>query len=309
MATQAIATQEAQETVTINLPFFPGFYEAILSGILDSAVEREAENMVEKEESQTYYPETYFPEALRLDHSDLWEHVSYSDAYREIAKDYCEVFDQWMNDNLETPLGSFTFESMDSPREYNFTTDRVYVTCPIAVIDSLYAGIDIAKLQAAIAARHTSRSGFISFYPDDLETWQDKIRDGLAGLDHNELGTILSAAIAPHVDNARDWQWELCESLAEYDYQYLDSHMDWQSYETACQQARADKLAALIVADMDEAARLVVGCDRIAALESMALESDAMDDESRIDWQGKEEPRAYRCPFTVDMFSGEGESV
>lgn len=298
-----------QETVTINLPFFPGFYESILSGILDSAVERETEYMVEKESSQRYYPETYFPEALRLDHSDLWEHVSYSDAYRDIAKDYCEVFDQWMNDNLETPLGSFKFESMDSPREYNFTTDRVYVTCPLAVIDSLYAGIDVAKLQATIEARHTSRDGFCSFYSNDLETWQDKASDGLAELDHNELGTILSAAIAPHVDNARDWQWELCESLAEHDYQYLDSHTDWQGYETACQRARADKLAALIVADMDEAARLVAGCERIAALETMALESDAMDDESRIDWQGKEETRAYRYPLTIDMFSGEGESV
>lgn len=293
------------QTVIVNLPFFPGFYDPILSGIMDWAVEREAENMVEKESSQKYYPETYFPESLRLDHSDLWEHVNYGDAYREIAKDYCESFDQWAHDNLETPLGSFVFESMDSPRECNFTTDRVYVTVPLVVMETLANGVDVAKLAETIESRHKSYDGFISFYSHDLESWQDKIADGLDCLDHNELATILCAAIAPHIDSQSDWQWELCERLVEYDYEYLDRHFDWAAYETACQQSRADKLAALIVADPDSAARLVAGCERIAALESLALESDEMEPEALGAWQGKQESRAYRCPVTVDMFSGE----
>jgi len=297
-----------ETTVIVNLPFFPGFYESMLSGIMDSAVESEAYNLREQEESQECYPESYWPDALRLDHSDLWAHVNYSDAYRDIAQDYCQAFDVWAQDNLATPANAFAFESMTSPREYNFTTDRLFVTVPLSVMETLCKGIDVAKLESTIKARHSSRDGFISFYDNDLETWQDKISDGLENLDHNELGTILSAAIAPHVDNESDWQWQLCESLMEHDYQYLDSHMDWQGYETACQQARGDNLAKIICEDPDNAARLIAGCERIAALESLALESDDMDSDCIADWQGKQEGRAYRCPKTIDMFA-DRESV
>lgn len=298
-----------ETTVVANLPFFPGFYESILSGIMDSAVESEADNLVEKESYAEYYPETYFPDELRLDHSDLWDSVSYGDAYREIAQDYCEAFDQWAQDNLATPVNSFVFESMTSPREYNFETDRLFVTIPLAVMETLAKGVDVAKLQETIERRHKSRSGFISFYADDLESWQDKIADGIESLDHNELGTILCAAIAPHIDNDSDWQWQLCESLMENDYQYLDKHCDWQGYETACQYERANKLAKIICEDPDNAARLIASCERIAELEAMALESSEMDSDCLAAWQGKQEARAYRCPNTIDMFSGEGESV
>jgi hypothetical protein len=295
--------------LVVNLPFFHGFYESALSQIMDNAVEYEVYNLVEKEESQEYYPESYWPEALRLDHSDLWESVSYDTAYRAIAKDWASGFDDWMNDNLGTPVNSFTFESMTSPRFYNFETDRLFVTVPVSVMESLYQGIQADKLKEIIDSRHSSRSGFISFYSADWDDWQNKLSDGLAGLDHNELATLLCAAIAPHIDERDDWLWSIDESVAPNGGQYLDSHCDWEGYETKCKQWRADKLARIIGENPDNAARLIAGCERIAALESLALESDEMDSEALQVWQGKQEVRAYRCTETRDMFADYGSAV
>lgn len=51
------------------LPFFPGFYESILSAAIDHHEEREAEYMEEKECSE-HYPETLQPEHLRISASE-----------------------------------------------------------------------------------------------------------------------------------------------------------------------------------------------------------------------------------------------
>ena len=295
------------EKLILNLPFFPGFYESILSRTLDYAVESQAENEIERESSQEYYPDEYYPDELRLDHSDLWDSVNYGDAYRDIARDYVESFDNWMNAELNTPSGSFEFESMTMPREYNFETDRVFVYASREVMESLAASVDATKLQETIESRHKSRSGFISFYSDSLDDWQEKLADGLDSLDHNELATILCAAIADNVDEDSDWQMTICESIIENNYSYLDSHMDWTGYESKCQQWRAEKLAALIADNPDQAARLIASSDKVAALESLACEE--LDAATLNEWRCKDETRPYRCPITADLFAREGESA
>lgn len=292
----------------VNLPFFPGFYDSILSGLLDSAEERESEYAAEKEQSAEYYPESYWPESMQLDSGEhaqiMFDCMSYGDAYREMASDYCESFDNWMNDNFETPLDSFKFESMDSPREYNFRTDRVYVTVSMSVMQKLWQGINREKLAETIEARHKSRDGFISFYEHDIESWLERIEsDGLESLDHNELGTLLCAAIAETVESESDFNWTICEPIAETDYEYVDKHCDWQAYETKQRQARVEKLAALMAEDCDHAARLIASHEKVAELMPMALAE--LDNEARNQWADKLESVAYRCPLTADMFAGE----
>lgn len=292
----------------VNLPFFPGFYESILSETLDFAEERESEYSAEKETSAEFYPESYWPEEMRLDSADhsgiLYDSMNHGDAYREMAKDYVSSFDDWMNDNFETSPNSFEFESMDSPREYNFSTDRVYATVPLAVMQKLWQGINRDKLAETIEARHKSRDGFISFYSHDLDSWFDRIEsDGLESLDHNELGTLLCAAIADTIERESEFNWTLCERIAETDYQYVDNNCDWKKYETKEREARIEKLAALMTTDCDTAARLILAHEKIAELVPMAIEE--MDNEARNIWADKIESVPYRCPLTSDMF---GES-
>lgn len=291
------------DTVIVNLPFFPGFYESMLSGAIDNAENNEAENSAEKEESAEYYPETYQPEQLRLSAAEygeiLFDCMDYSAAYREMAADYAAAFDQWAADNLETAPGSFTFESMDSPREYNFTTDRVYVTVPLAVMESLFNRVDREKLAETISQRHSSRSGFISFYANDLESWLEK---PLEEFDHNEYGTLLVAAMAAAVDNESDLNWQLCEGILESDYEYVGQHCDWQKFERLAREKRAEKLAQWMREDSNAAAGYIATVREV--LEILPLALDELDSSEREQWERVTEIHAenrYRCPYTLEL--------
>lgn len=275
----------------IQVPFFPGFYESILSQALDNAVTCEAENLSERESSQEYYPDEYWPEPLRLDHSDLWQAVDYRAAYEQMAADWCSALDDWLSDTIDTKPGSFTYESMDSPRYYNFMTDRVYITASLELMQRLYDQCDKTRLSDIIKSRHTSRSGFISHYSNSLPEWQEK---PLGEWDHNELGTLLCAVIPEQPD-----EWELCESIMERDYEYLDRALDWQKYESDCEQARAEKFARWIESDCEAAYKASQACERIAALVPLAMEE--LSNESREEWEAMADIVPYRCPFTMEL--------
>ena len=70
------------------------------------------------------------------------------------------------------------FESLESPREYNFTTDRIFVDIPANEVRRMLAEVDSETLSRVAAERHTSRPGFLSYYSPRVncrvgssETW------------------------------------------------------------------------------------------------------------------------------------------
>lgn len=243
----------------VNLPF-PGFYESMYSQALDHAEEQESEWHAERECSQEYYPDEFQPDYLRITASEYAElfmrSASYSTAYHRVAQWFVEALDSWMADNLGTPAGAFRFESMDSPREYNFATDRLYAHVPLDVMQGLFdrsAAGGHELLAACIAERHTSYDGFISFYSNDVSTWLAK---PLADWDHNELGTMLGAMIPVGTDyqSAGEWRFEIWESTFgdEGAYTAFSDCVDWPKFNEAVAEMRADKLDAAIESGLIE---------------------------------------------------------
>lgn len=269
--------------LTIQIPFFPGFYESILSEALDYAVEQESECLVEQE--------SCWPEPIRLNHSELWQAVDHRAAYERMAADWCSALDDWLSETIETKPGSFTYSHTDSPHYYNFETDHVYMNASVAIIKRLYAACDKARLSECIKARHTSRDGFISFYSNSLSEWEEK---PVSEWDCIQLGTLLCAAIPETPD-----KWELCEGILERDHEYLDGNVDWEKHESDCESERAEKLARWIESDMSAAWKATQECERIAALVPLAMEE--LSDETRDEWQLIADNMPYRCPYILEL--------
>jgi hypothetical protein len=114
-------------------------------------------------------------------------HLAYA---KEFAESYCE----------EVGIRDTRFESMDSPKFYNFETDRLFIDLPLEEVQRLRRETSTASLDHVAAERHTSRSGFTSFYSPDWRAWDD-----VTGWDHNQLQTLVEAYV-------RDTQGEVEEA-------------------------------------------------------------------------------------------------
>lgn len=156
---------------------FAGFYNSWHDSACDDAL-----NMALSDSSG--FENAGLIERAHRDHSP-----DFANWREQYARAYAESFRDELADQSGVTLDSMEFESMESPREYNFDTDRIYVTIERAQLRKLYMATGTPAVEKAAADRFTSRSGFISHYSPDLAQWGI-----LADWDHNQAGTIFNAA-------------------------------------------------------------------------------------------------------------------
>lgn len=152
------------------LPNFHGFYESIHSSKIDDA----GDSVIQDENGDP------IPELANI----MWENLNYRKVFEGYAKLYCDNFGELYNIPVR-------FESLNSPREYNFTTDSIYAHISLSTVRRIRGLTPESTLADTIRQRFTSRDGFRSFYSNDLqsEEWQVPMQDW----DANMIETLLEA--------------------------------------------------------------------------------------------------------------------
>ena len=89
------------------------------------------------------------------------------------------------------------FEGLESPREYNFATDRIFVDIPADEVRRMLATVDTETLSRVAAERHATRSGFFSYYSPRVDDWGP-----VDDWDCNQVGTLIIAFVD---DDERDY--------------------------------------------------------------------------------------------------------
>jgi len=156
---------------------FQGFYNSLYSYAIENEIDQSLE----------WYAEDYeLTEAQRETLADGYLEKNTSEFYYNVSKDYAEAFIYEIERDTGLALNA-RFESMESPREYNFQTDRLFIELPeasaVAFVDYILSNHK-EELEKLIAQRFTSRDGFWSNYKNTLEAWGDPSK-----WDYNQLGT------------------------------------------------------------------------------------------------------------------------
>jgi hypothetical protein len=163
---------------------FAGFYESIHSSNIDSAIEFLAQDT--DGDLETLYD-------ADGEEVNLFDHVD----YRKVEHKYCEEYVEDFRREFKTDTGidlKIKFSVLESPREYNFTTDRIFVKIGRAVRRELFKVVDREALDKRIHEKFTSRDGFMSYYDNSLEAW-GTTQKALESWDHNQVGTLLEQVL------------------------------------------------------------------------------------------------------------------
>jgi hypothetical protein len=225
------------EKVIIQLPF-AGFYESVHDRQLDAAQERDAEHFASNDNED-------YPNAVGMDESDLneimFEMADWHKAHEAYSRDYVSAFAGYVQQETGLDLG-LEFEKLESPREYNFGTDRIFARIPVSVLGTLKAAVTLGNLADVIKERHESRSGFASFYTTDIEEWNEK---PLADWDHNELCTLLIAWMRQEI--AADADETIDDKAIDYNPEMntdaWQECVNWNEFDAKCAEFKAKKAA------------------------------------------------------------------
>lgn len=151
------------KTLSIEVPFFPGFYDSLLLNSDDSyyAIKEELEY--------------YHDEEGRTDLTEDDLDIHYDDYERDVCDAYVDVFFK----NAPEFIKKADFDEMVSPKEYNFSTDRVFANCEFADDwkEKMKAFMEENRewLNERISDDWSSYDGFISFMSNRLEEWDEHL--------------------------------------------------------------------------------------------------------------------------------------
>lgn len=264
--------------VIMKIPH-PGYYDSLYNSELDAQSEQECEHRAQSDKGNERAEDAQ-PEGLRLtaeQYSEIiFDCVDWRKAEAAMNVDYVAALA-----NLLTECCGFKiklhYESMVSPREYNFTTDRIFVDVPKRIVRKFFAISRRDKHKALarqIKRRCTSYDGFISSYENELEPW---LETPVEQWDHNELETLLLAVLdlkfgsSGDAEAGHDFGWAMYYATTEDDAAFMafQGAVDWDKFDRECADKRGEMLA-----DM-----------RREAGETFV-------------------PPTPRCPDTPDMFNG-----
>ena len=158
------------KTFSLQIPFFPGFYE---SDLMNS----DTSYWAIKEELD-YFHEDYggeHPEYKVLTEDDL--DFRYDDYEQDVANGFIEAFKSLSPDIVE----DVEFDFIDSPRYYNFRNDELFgkVTLADEWQDEMrhFIALNYDWLKERVHEDWTSYDGFMSFMDNDIDEWSAHLFD------------------------------------------------------------------------------------------------------------------------------------
>ena len=129
---------------------FSGFYSSLHDELINQAVDSLAQDDVGDP----------IPERV--------EQINKMIDYRKVLLTYSQLYVEEFCKNFSVEL---KFLELDSPREYNFTTDKVVCEISEDEVERIFDLVSSEELTRVAKERHTSCSGFSSFYDPDWTTW------------------------------------------------------------------------------------------------------------------------------------------
>jgi len=166
-----------ENKIEIRIPFM-GFYETIAH----DEVQRNA--FMSWEGSADYCDESELPDDKKDEFWD-WYMDHCKEFELELAKSYARNLADEIKKDTKIKI-EFSDLIIDSPRQYNYVTDRIFVKTDVNKLLELFAKTNKKILKERIKKEFTSCPGFDSFYKNTLEEWGDPI-----GFDHNQWATVI----------------------------------------------------------------------------------------------------------------------
>lgn len=171
-----------QNTIdTIQIPF-SGFYHSIHDSYIDSTIE--------------YYLDEYEGEALEKAQEAFYD-MSYKGVHLAVAKHYVQAYNAVFYDKYDIDL-CLKFVELDSPRFYNFETDKIFCSYDAEAFKQVVALLDGEKVQNDLLEKYKTRSGFICF--------QSTI-DSIVNKEYEVFAMDLLEMLLPENEVVEDYQY------------------------------------------------------------------------------------------------------
>lgn len=232
MKTNNNDTNKKQTYISVStfLPIFPGFYNTLY-------------DLQEIDDDTLHNNPADVDQAVKdLIQDNVWDSYDNEAYQNDTAKNACSCLEAVLLDILPDVVKSIKFETVQSPKYYNFSNDSIDCKIDVDFNALLKAFIKAERSGEFLKERYTSYDGFLSSYPNKMADW---IADAYEDQSHT-VGAMLEFFL---LDYSEDISTELYEGVTEDVYagnyinygallkivnstfEYNDDLTDWEDLE------------------------------------------------------------------------------
>jgi len=213
-----------ESTMNLEMYGFPGFYESIFLSSDNEYVESEMQ----------YYKDEYGYDVR--DEDFIFDYENFT---MRVCKVYVEKFVGKINEIIPNLIKCADIDNvrMESPREYNFTTDKCYadITFNEGWREKLaeFMKEKDAVLCKAIANDWTSRDGFTSFISNNYSVWLKNIEDADVAVELRYVEVLMFYIMRFSGGNCNEYDNSYNDLCIET-YEYVSKNENFVEFSPTC---------------------------------------------------------------------------
>ena len=181
----------------VELPFFEGFYNSSYDSLSDWALEDELE----------YYTKECNKD-ITIDDLEF--------DFNSFNHDIVEIFTDIIKDNVPSWVEKVENPELDSPKFYNFRTDKIYATVTLKddwreqIAEFVKTNFD--WLEKRIKEDWGSRSGFVSWIHNDIGTFMENVYEA----EPRYISIIMQYAMELENEDADMYEWMMYSTIEKF---------------------------------------------------------------------------------------------
>ena len=186
-----------------------------------------------------FYESDYYHSDMEYDYDNLmedsmpkgkhYELTKFNDYQKALCKEWIDLVKhqlEFATGNVIKKISTRNFE-LDSPREYNFTTDKLIVNVEfrLRALEHWCLKNKPEKFNKYLKENYSSYDGFISFTPNSIDAFKEKYFNEYKTFEERERNNLINVMLEFYFECQIDFETDVNEEIVYWRKENLSDYM------------------------------------------------------------------------------------
>lgn len=177
-----------------------------------------------------FYESDYYHSDMEYELDEHYELTKFNDYQKDLCKEWIDLVKhqlEFATGNVIKKISTLNFE-LDSPREYNFTTDKLIINVEfrLRALEHWCFKDKPEEFNKYLKENYSSYDGFISFIPNRIYAFKDKYFNEYKTFKERERNNLINVMLEFYFECQIDFELDVNEQIVYWREENLSNYME-----------------------------------------------------------------------------------
>ena len=155
-----------------------------------------------------------------------YELVKFDKYQRDLCKEWIDLVKHQLTGNVIKKISTRNFE-LDSPKEYNFTTDKLIINVEfrLRALEHWCLKNKLEEFDKYLKENYSSYDGFISFTPNSIDAFKEKYFNEYKTFEERERNNLINVMLEFYFECQIDFELDVNDQIVYWREENLSDYM------------------------------------------------------------------------------------